>query len=76
MVKRLPRRPEPGWPAGELVLTSPPELPGEGRGWQRYMRLVMILPMLAGAGGMSMLYARFGGGGGPMAYFPDRKSVV
>jgi S-DNA-T family DNA segregation ATPase FtsK/SpoIIIE len=67
VVKRLPRRPEPAWPSGELVLASPPELPGEGR--QNWARLFMIFPMLAGSAAMAMLYSRFSGAG-PMRYIP------
>src|SRR5262245_1234761 len=48
-------------PRGELLLEAPPELPENmprGLG-----QLVMVLPMLAGVGGMAMMYA--GGSGGP-----------
>jgi S-DNA-T family DNA segregation ATPase FtsK/SpoIIIE len=67
VVRRLPRRPEPGWPSGELVLTAPPELPDESR--RNFTRMFMILPMLAGSGAMAMMYSRFGGGG-PLGYLP------
>ena len=67
VIRRPPRRPEPRWPTGELVLTAPPELPGESR--RNVMRMFMILPMLAGAGAMAMMYSRFGGGG-PLGYLP------
>jgi S-DNA-T family DNA segregation ATPase FtsK/SpoIIIE len=67
VVKRLPRRPEPSWPSGELVLTAPPELPGDAR--RNVTRMFMILPMLAGSAAMAMMYSRFGGGG-PLGYLP------
>src|SRR5690348_519630 len=52
---RPPRRPGPQLPRGELLLESPPELPEHlpaGLG-----RLMMLLPMVAGAGAMAFLYA-------------------
>src|SRR5215470_1076624 len=62
--RRGPRRPGPQLPRGELLLESPPELPEHlpaGLG-----RLMMLLPMVAGAGAMAFLYA--GRGGGTMTY--------
>lgn len=67
VVTRLPRTPEPDWPAGELALSAPPELPGEGR--RNWGRLVMILPMLAGSAAMAMMYSQIGGRG-PLGYLP------
>jgi S-DNA-T family DNA segregation ATPase FtsK/SpoIIIE len=58
--RRPPRRPAPQLPRGELLLESPPELAEElprGIG-----QLLMILPMLCGAGAMAFLYAGRGGG--------------
>ena len=62
--RRPPRKPGPALPRGELLLESPPELPEQlpkGLG-----QLLMILPMLCGAGAMAFLYA--GRGGGTMTY--------
>ncbi|GAA4217951.1 type VII secretion protein EccCa [Actinocatenispora rupis] len=62
--RRPPRRPGPQLPRGELLLESPPEVPEElprGLG-----QILMVLPMLAGAGAMAFMYA--GRGGGMMTY--------
>jgi S-DNA-T family DNA segregation ATPase FtsK/SpoIIIE len=62
--RRPPRQAGPQSPRGELLLESPPELPEQlprGAG-----QLLMILPMLCGAGAMAFLYA--GRGGGTMTY--------
>ena len=61
VVKRPPRRPEPSWPSGELVLTAPPELPGDAR--RHVTRMFMILPMLAGSAATATISSRVGGGG-------------
>lgn len=44
--RRPPRLPAPEYPSGEVVLETPPELAQPGRNWARMM---MMLPMLAGA---------------------------
>src|SRR5688572_24880673 len=46
IVKRLPRRPAPEIPAGELLIDPPPEIPqASGGKWQQAL---MMLPMLGG----------------------------
>jgi DNA segregation ATPase FtsK/SpoIIIE, S-DNA-T family len=60
LFRRPPRVPGPQMPRGELVLESPPPLPTalpKGMG-----QLLMILPMLLGAGAMAFMYAGRGGG--------------
>ena len=64
MVKRLPRKPEPDYPSGELILDPPPELAGPGG---RTTSVFMVLPMLAGSAAMALMYSRFGSGG-PLGY--------
>jgi DNA segregation ATPase FtsK/SpoIIIE, S-DNA-T family len=60
-VKRLPRRPEPEYPSGELILQPPPEVTQPtGRGWGMAL---MVLPMLSGSAAMALMYSRYGGGG-------------
>ncbi|MFC4065164.1 type VII secretion protein EccCa [Actinoplanes subglobosus] len=62
--RRPPRQAGPQLPRGELLLESPPELPEQlprGMG-----QILMILPMLCGAGAMAFLYA--GRGGSTMTY--------
>ncbi|WP_433207145.1 type VII secretion protein EccCa [Dactylosporangium sp. CS-047395] len=54
----------PQLPRGELLLESPPELPENLPGGAG--RLLMLLPMVAGAGAMAFMYA--GRGGGMMTY--------
>ncbi|HZM84585.1 MAG TPA: type VII secretion protein EccCa [Candidatus Limnocylindrales bacterium] len=64
LFRRPPRVPGPPMPRGELVLESPPPLPTQlprGMG-----QLLMILPMLLGAGAMAFMYA--GRGGGTITY--------
>lgn len=64
LFRRPPRVPGPQMPRGELVLESPPPLPTalpRGMG-----QLLMILPMLLGAGAMAFMYA--GRGGGTITY--------
>jgi S-DNA-T family DNA segregation ATPase FtsK/SpoIIIE len=64
VVKRLPRRPAPDLPSGELILDPPPEIPpAGGRAWGQTM---MMLPMLAGSGAMALMFA--GTRGGTLAY--------
>lgn len=58
--KRPPRRPGPQLPHGELPLESPPELPDPAS--PNFMRILMILPMMAGAGAMMFMFAGQGGG--------------
>ena len=58
--RRPPRKPGPALPRGELLLESPPELPEELP--KGFGQLLMILPMLCGAGAMAFLYAGRGGG--------------
>jgi len=62
--KRPPRQPGPQLPHGELPLEPPPELPEPAS--PNVMRLLMILPMVAGAGAMAFMFA--GRGGGPLQY--------
>lgn len=65
VVKRPLRRPAPELPTGELMLDPPPENPPpSGKNWTR---VLMILPMVAGTGGMALL---IGGGraSGPLMY--------
>ncbi len=53
LVKRPPRRPAPALPSGEVLLDPPPEVPNAaGRTWQR---MLMVLPMAAGAGAMGLM---------------------
>ena len=64
LVKRPPRRPAPVLPAGEVVLDPPPEVPEPtGKGWSR---MLMILPMAAGAAAMGLMMGV--GRGGPLTY--------
>ncbi|GIL31652.1 type VII secretion protein EccCa [Actinocatenispora comari] len=63
VVSRPARRHGPTLPSGELALEAPPEVPEQlprGIG-----QLLMLLPMLAGAGAMAMLYT---GRGGTLSY--------
>jgi len=63
--RRPPRQPGPQLPHGELPLEPPPELPQPAS--PNMMRLLMILPMVAGAGAMAFMFAGRGGGG-PLQY--------
>ena len=64
VIRRQPRRDAPELPSGEVVLDPPPELPtASGRAWGQ---LLMMLPMLAGAGAMALLFA--GNRSGPLGY--------
>ena len=61
IVKRPPRRPAPPLPSGEVLLDPPPEVPSpSGKGWTR---LLMILPMAAGAAAMGLMMGVSGGAG-------------
>lgn len=65
IVRRQPRREAPELPSGEVVVDPPPEIPPDtGKNWQQ---VLMMLPMLAGAGAMALMFSR-SGGGGPMGY--------
>ncbi|HET6215223.1 MAG TPA: type VII secretion protein EccC, partial [Micromonosporaceae bacterium] len=64
LVKRPPRRPAPVLPAGEVMLDPPPEVPNAtGKGWTR---MLMILPMAAGAAAMGLMMGV--NRGGPLTY--------
>lgn len=64
VVKRPPRRAAPVLPAGEVLLDPPPEIPNAaGKGWTR---MLMILPMAAGAAAMGLMMGV--GRGGPLTY--------
>ena len=65
IVRRQPRREAPELPAGEVVIDPPPEIPRDsGKNWSQ---MLMMLPMLAGAGAMALMFSSRGGGG-PMGY--------
>ncbi|MBB4749318.1 type VII secretion protein EccCa [Actinoplanes lobatus] len=64
IIKRPPRRPAPVMPSGEVPLDPPPEVPPpQGKGWQR---MLMILPMGAGAAAMGLMMGTQRSG--PIAY--------
>ncbi len=64
IVKRGPRRPAPAMPSGEVLLDPPPEVPpAGGKGWTR---MLMILPMAAGAAAMGLMMGVQRGG--PLTY--------
>ncbi|TVT58656.1 type VII secretion protein EccCa [Amycolatopsis rhizosphaerae] len=64
IVKRPARQPAPELPSGDVVLDPPPENPPPaGKSWTR---VLMILPMLAGTGGMALLIGA--GRSGPLMY--------
>ncbi|MEH1013647.1 type VII secretion protein EccCa [Micromonospora sp. CPCC 206060] len=64
IVKRPPRRPAPALPTGEVMLEPPPEVPpAAGKGWGR---MLMILPMAAGAAAMGLMMGVQRGG--PLVY--------
>jgi S-DNA-T family DNA segregation ATPase FtsK/SpoIIIE len=53
VVKRPPRRPAPQMPTGEVLLDPPPEIPTpSGKTWTR---MLMVLPMAAGAAAMGLM---------------------
>ncbi|GIF04488.1 type VII secretion protein EccCa [Actinoplanes siamensis] len=64
IVKRPPRRPAPVMPSGEVLLDPPPEIPPPGgKGWTR---MLMVLPMGAGAAAMGLMMGVQRGG--PLTY--------
>ncbi|WP_285555052.1 type VII secretion protein EccCa [Actinoplanes regularis] len=64
IVKRPPRRPAPVMPSGEVLLDPPPEVPPPaGKGWTR---MLMVLPMGAGAAAMGLMMGVQRGG--PLTY--------
>jgi S-DNA-T family DNA segregation ATPase FtsK/SpoIIIE len=64
IVKRPPRRPAPALPTGEVILDPPTELPTpKGQAWSR---LLMVLPMAAGATAMGLMMGV--NHGGPLTY--------
>ncbi|MEU4623033.1 type VII secretion protein EccCa [Actinoplanes sp. NPDC023801] len=64
IIKRPPRRPAPAMPSGEVPLDPPPEIPPpQGKGWTR---MLMILPMGAGAAAMGLMMGAQRGG--PITY--------
>ena len=64
VVKRPPRRAAPGLPTDDVVLDPPPEVPNPtGKGWSR---MLMILPMAAGAAAMGLMMGVQRGG--PLTY--------
>jgi S-DNA-T family DNA segregation ATPase FtsK/SpoIIIE len=64
IVKRPPRRPAPVMPSGEVMLDPPPEVaPPGGKGWTR---MLMVLPMGAGAAAMGLMMGAQRGG--PLTY--------
>jgi S-DNA-T family DNA segregation ATPase FtsK/SpoIIIE len=64
IIKRPPRRPAPVMPSGEVPLDPPPEIPPpQGKGWSR---MLMILPMGAGAAAMALMMGAQRGG--PITY--------
>ena len=64
ILKRPPRRPAPPMPSGEVLLDPPPEVPpAGGKGWTR---MLMILPMAAGAAAMGLMMGVQRGG--PLTY--------
>ena len=64
IVKRPPRRPAPELPAGEVVLDPPPEAPQPNN--KNWGRVLMIVPMAAGAAAMGLMLGTQRGG--PLAY--------
>ncbi|WP_045743536.1 type VII secretion protein EccC, partial [Actinoplanes rectilineatus] len=64
IIKRAPRRPAPPMPTGEVQLEPPPEVPPPaGKAWTR---MLMILPMGAGAAAMGLMMGA--GRGGAITY--------
>ena len=64
VVQRLPRRPAPEIPAGELPVAAPPEIPQSTVG--RAALLLMTLPLLTGTLATALMFA--GRDGGPYSY--------
>lgn len=65
IVRRMPRRDAPEMPSGQVVIDPPPEIPKAGN--KGFGQFVMVLPMLAGAGAMALMYSSRGTGG-PLGY--------
>jgi S-DNA-T family DNA segregation ATPase FtsK/SpoIIIE len=64
IVKRPPRRAAPPLPTGEVLLDPPPEVPtATGKAWTR---MLMVLPMAAGAAAMGLMMGVQRGG--PLIY--------
>lgn len=64
ILKRRPRRDAPELPSGEIILDPPPVIPKDtGKAWTQ---MLMMAPMLAGAGAMALMFS--GGRGGPLGY--------
>lgn len=62
IVKRLPRRPAPEIPSGDMTIDPPPEIPqAQGNKWQQ---VLMMLPMIGGSLSMMMMMGMTGGMGG------------
>ncbi|MFD0582852.1 type VII secretion protein EccCa [Dactylosporangium darangshiense] len=60
VVKRLPRRPAPEIPSGELVVQAPPEIPQAPA--SRWQQMLQVVPMLTGTIATAMLFAGRDGG--------------
>ncbi|NJC69179.1 type VII secretion protein EccCa [Planosporangium thailandense] len=65
VVKRLPRRPAPEIPTGEVAVDAPPEIPQATNA--RLQQLLQMVPMLAGTIATALLFSR-GSGGGTYSY--------
>ena len=57
--RRQPRQPGPELPTGEIRLQEPPGLPEPASG--QASNMLLYLPMIAGAGGMALLFTGSGG---------------
>jgi DNA segregation ATPase FtsK/SpoIIIE, S-DNA-T family len=55
VVRRLPRRPAPEIPAGELAVEAPPEIPQAANA--RWQQVMQMLPMLTGTLATALLFA-------------------
>ena len=63
-MRRQPRRDAPELPSGEVLLDAPPEIPPPGgKAWGQ---MLMVLPMLAGAGAMALMFSQRSSG--PLGY--------
>src|SRR5947208_999765 len=60
VVRRLPRRPAPAIPAGELAVDAPPEIPQAANA--RWQQVMQMLPMLTGTIATALLFAGKNGG--------------
>ncbi|MEU4193255.1 type VII secretion protein EccCa [Kribbella sp. NPDC026611] len=67
VVRRPERRPAPELPAGELLLTAPPEVPEPGG--RQWVQALMVVPMIAMMGAMMLMFAGSIGGGLRYAVF-------